>query len=85
MAEAPPEPRAAPEFQPSRPAAPRARRLGYLLGSAAWVIALVVLALVLHQTDAVAVALAIVAFSILLGAAMSTLSRRGRVRDEQQL
>jgi hypothetical protein len=67
------------------PFEPRARHLGYLLGSAAWVLALVVLAMVLDQTDAVAVALAIVAFSILVGAAMSTLMRRGRVRDERRL
>ena len=82
MAEAPPEQRAAPKFQPARPAASRTRRLGFLLGAGVWVVALIALALVLDQTDAVAVAVAIVAASILLGVASSTLMRRTRVRDE---
>lgn len=82
MAAAPPESRTAPEFQPARPAASRTRRLGYLLGAVIWVVALIALALALDQTDAVGVAVAIVAVSILAGVASSTLMRRARVRDE---
>jgi hypothetical protein len=85
MAERPPEPQSAPRFEAARLAPPRVRRLGYLTGSALWMVALIVLALVLDQTDAVEAALAVVTGSIVLGVCVAGLMRRGRVKDEGRL
>ena len=81
MADLPPEP-SAPRFEASGLATSRVRRLGYLIGSVAWTVALIALALVLSQTDAVEAALAIVAASIVLGICLSSLMRRRRIKDE---
>src|ERR1044072_6845948 len=80
MAEAPPGWQSAPRFEASRRATSRSRRLGYLIGSAVWVAALIVLAFVLDQTDAVEAALAIVVVSVVLGICVSGMMRRGRIR-----
>jgi hypothetical protein len=72
------------EFRPLRPASRRRRGLGYLLGSVVWLVALLVLSVVVDRTDAVGIALLVVAASFLLGTVASLLMRRGRLREEER-
>lgn len=83
MGESPPNRKDGAGFRPLRPASRRRRRLGYLIGSAAWVVALVVLAVVVNRADAVGLALAIAGGSVLVGTVASALMRRGRLREER--
>jgi hypothetical protein len=83
MGELPPSRKHAAHFRPIRPASRRKRRFGYLIGSAAWVVGLVVLAVVVNRADAVGFALAIVAASFVVGTVASALMRRGRLREER--
>ena len=66
-----------------RPASRRSRRLGYLIGAFAWLFALIGLAVVVDRTDAVALALAVLAASFLIGTVVSLQMRRGRMREEE--
>lgn len=83
MGESPPNRKDAADFRPLRPASRRKRCLGYLIGSAVWVVALVVLAVVVNRADVVELALAIAGSSFLVGTVASALMRRGRLREER--
>lgn len=83
MGELPPDRKHEARFEPLRPASRGKRRLGYLIGSAAWLVALVVLAVVIDRADAVGLALAVVATSLAVGTVASTLMRRSRLREER--
>ncbi len=72
------------QFQPLRPATRRVRRVGYLAGSLAWVVALGSVAVVAGRADTIGVALAVVLVSFLIGLAFSLGMRRGRDREEEQ-
>lgn len=57
--------------------------MALLLGSAAWVVALAILAVVVNRRDAVELALVIVFVSLLVGLASSSWMRHGRRREER--
>ena len=57
--------------------------MALLLGSLTWVVALAILAVVLDRRDAVALALAIIVTSLLVGLASSSWMRHGRLREER--
>lgn len=71
-----------PVFVPRRPARPRRRHWAYLIGSLAWLVALLVLALVLHHTDAVELAFGVLVGAGLVGALTSMWMGRARLREE---
>ena len=71
-------------FEPLRPPSRGKRQVALLLGSVAWVVALVILAFVVKRKDAVELALAVFAASLLVGLASSSWMRRGRLREERE-
>ena len=84
MAKSPSIPEPTPQFRPLRPASPHKRRIGYLIGSLAWLVALVAIAVVVHQAQAVGLALSILAASFALGIVVSLAMRRGRLGEEER-
>ena len=73
------------QFRPLRPA-PRGRLpLAILAGSLIWLLALLVLAYLVHRVDAVELALAIMAGSFVAGVLWSLWAQGARAREEREL
>ena len=58
--------------------------MAFLAGSVSWLLALVVLAFVVHRRDAVELALLVLAGSFAIGVLMSAWMRSARVREERE-
>ena len=71
------------QVRPLRKASPSRRALALLIGPILWIAALVVLAFVLDQRDAVEVALIVLAASFAAGLLFSGWLRAARVREER--
>ena len=69
-------------FQPLRISAAVTRRAAFIFGPLAWLIALVVVAVVVKRRDAVELALIVAAASFGVGLVLSVSMRRARVREE---
>jgi hypothetical protein len=72
------------QFDPLRP--PSRRRQLWLLiaGPVVWVVALEVVAVVMHRTNLIGIGLVIAAASFLLGVLLLIPSRRRRLREERE-
>jgi Flp pilus assembly protein TadB len=73
-----------PEFKPLRRASRRQRAALYIIGPALWVAAAVVLAYVVHHTEAVWIALVVLAGAFLVALAALVPMRIRRVRAERK-
>jgi hypothetical protein len=76
--------RSAQAFEPLRPAPRRNVTVGFLLGPFIWLVALVVLAFVLRERDAVEIGLLIALIALILGLAFLAPQYAFRVRRERK-
>jgi hypothetical protein len=73
-----------PEFQPLRRASSRQRAALFIIGPALWVVAAVLIALVVHRTEAVGIALIVLAATLLVALVALLGMRAQRVRAERE-
>ena len=71
-------------FEPLRPASRKRLLIGFIVGPFLWVVALIVVAWVVHYTSAVELGLLILLISAVVSTIVLVLFRQSRIRQEKR-